>query len=86
MPPEEESEPEDADQWAAEREERAPEFMEPVVEVGEGEPDEVDVRKDRKERDAAAATLYRERRVVEQVVEEEEAPQQRRPSKEERRA
>jgi hypothetical protein len=86
MPPEEESEPEDADQWAAEREERAPEHMEPVVEVDEGEDGEVDTARDRKERDAAASTLYRERRVVEEVVEEKVAPRPRRPTRDERRA
>ncbi|NIP34287.1 MAG: hypothetical protein GWN18_05095 [Thermoplasmata archaeon] len=86
MPPEEESEPEDADQWAAEREERAPEFMEPVVEVDGDGTDEVDTGKDRKERDAASSTLYRERRIVEEKVEEEETPKPRRPTREERRA
>jgi hypothetical protein len=86
MPPEEKSEPEDADQWAAEREERAPEHMEPVVEVDEGEDGEVDTERDRRERDAAVSTLYRERRVVEEVVEEEVAPRPRRPTQEERRA
>jgi len=70
MPPEKDKEPEDADQWAAEREEQAPEFMEPLVEVDEG--DEVDLARDSKERDARASTLYRERRTVEEVVEEDE--------------
>ena len=84
MPPEKESEPEDAEDWAAEREEKALHFMEPVVEVDEGE--EVDTAKARKERDAAASTLYRERRTIEKVVEEEEAPATRRPSKAERKA
>jgi len=84
MPPEEDSEPEDADKWAAEREERAPEFMEPVVEVDEGE--EVDTSKTRSERDAAASTLYRERQTVEEVVEEEEAPAPKRLTRAERKA
>lgn len=85
MPPEEDSEPEDAEQWAAEREERAPEFMEPVVEVDEGE--EVDTSKARRERDAATSTLYRERRTVEEVVEvEEEAPAPKRLTRAERKA
>lgn len=70
MSPEEDSEPEDAEKWAAEMEERAPEFMEPVLELDEGE--EVDTSKARSERDAAASTLYRERRTVEEVVEGEE--------------
>ncbi len=86
MPPEEDNELEDADKWAAEREERAPEHMEPVVEVDEGDEGEVDTQRDRRERDAAASTLYRERRVVEEVVEEEETPKPRRPTREERRA
>jgi hypothetical protein len=86
MPPEDDREPEDADQWAAEREERAPEHMEPVVQVDEGEEDEVDTQRDRRERDAAASTLYRERRIVEEVVEEEEAPKPGRPTREQRRA
>ena len=86
MPPGEDSEPEDAEKWAAEREERAPEFMEPVVEVDEAEPGEVDTGRDRRERDAAASTLYRERRTVEEAVVEEEAPGPRRQTREERRA
>jgi hypothetical protein len=84
MPPEEGKEEEDADKWAAEREERAPEHMEPVVEVDEGE--DVDTTRARKERDAKASTLYRERRTVEEVVEVEKAPAPRRPTREERRA
>jgi hypothetical protein len=85
MPPEEEKETEDADQWAAEREEQAPEHMEPVVELDEG--DEVDTTKDRQERDAKASTLYRERRTVEEVVEEdEEAPAPQRLTRAERKA
>jgi hypothetical protein len=87
MPPEDEEGPEDADQWATEREERAPEFMEPVVEVDEGDLAEVDTLRGRKERDAASSTLYRERRTVEEVVEEEEKVRRsRRPTREERRA
>ncbi|UCC93382.1 MAG: hypothetical protein JSW25_01560 [Thermoplasmata archaeon] len=86
MPPEEEDAPEDADEWAAEREERAPEFMEPVVEVDDGEEDGVDTGKARKERDAAASTLYRERRTVEEVVEEEEKPAPKRLTRAEKRA
>jgi hypothetical protein len=85
MPPEDEEEPEDADQWAAEREERAPEFMEPVVEVDEADLSEVDTLRDRKERDAASSTLYRERRVMEEVV-EEDVTKPSRPTREERRA
>jgi hypothetical protein len=86
MPPEEDKEPEDADQWAAEREEKAPDFMEPVVEVDDGEDEDVDTSRDRKERDAKASALYRERRMVEEVVHEEEAPPPRRPTRAERRA
>jgi hypothetical protein len=84
MPLEEDDGPEDADQWAAEREERAPEFMEPVVEVDEG--DEVDASKDRKERDAKASALYRERRTEEEVVVDDEvAPAPRKPTRRERK-
>jgi hypothetical protein len=85
MPSDEGNEPEDADQWSAEREERAPEYMEPVVEVDEGDLAEVDTLRDRKERDAASSTLYRERRTVREVV-DEEAARPRRPTREERRA
>ncbi|UCC92358.1 MAG: hypothetical protein JSW25_06700 [Thermoplasmata archaeon] len=84
MPPDDDREAEDADQWAAEREERAPEHMEPVVEVDEG--DEVDTARERKARDAKAAALYRERRTVEEVVEEEEEPKPQRLSRAEKRA
>ena len=88
MPPEEEDREEtqdvDGDEWAPEREETAPEFMEPVVEVEEAEPGAVDLARARKERDAKASTLYRERRVVEEVVEERAEPA-RRPTRRERR-
>ena len=85
MAPEEDGRPEDAEDWAAEREETTPEFMEPVVELDEGE--EVDPSKTRTERDAKAATLYRERRVVEELT-DEEPPEEARPklTREERRA
>ncbi len=74
-----------ADDWAAEREETAPAFMEPVVEVEEGE--EVDPSRTRTERDARAAKLYRERRVVEEVVDEAPAKEAKpKPTREERRA
>ncbi|MCK4969091.1 MAG: hypothetical protein KAS77_01135, partial [Thermoplasmata archaeon] len=79
---------EDGEEWAAEAEETAPEFMEPVVEVGPAEkaaPGEEGVRKARDSRDAKGATLYRERRVVEEVVEDtEKAPPK--PTRAERRA
>jgi hypothetical protein len=88
MPPEEEKKVEDGEKWTAEAEETAPEFMEPVVEVGQAEeaaPGEEGVRKARGSRDAKDSTLYRERRVVEEVVEEtEKAP--RRPTRAERKA
>jgi hypothetical protein len=87
MPSEENGEKtEEGDEWAPEREESAPEFMEPVLEVDEVAPDEVDMGKARRERDAAASTLYRERRVVEEVVEDEPKPLPIRPTREERRA
>ena len=88
MPPEEDKKVEDGEEWAAEAEETAPEFMEPVVEVGPAEeaaPGEEGVRKARDSRDAKGATLYRERRVVEEVVEDtEKAPPK--PTRAERRA
>lgn len=85
MAPEDDGPPEEAEGWAAEREETAPEFMEPVVEVGGGE--EVDPSRTRKARDARAASLYRERRLVEEVV-EDASPEEARPklTREERRA
>ena len=88
MSPDGDEEPEDADQWAAEKEEQAPEFMEPVVEVDEGDREEVDTGKARRERDAKASTLYRERRTVQEVVEEEEqeAPAPRHLTKAQRKA
>ena len=87
MPPDGDEEPEDTDQWAAEKEEQAPEFMEPVVEVDGGDDAEVDTSRARKERDAKASTLYRERRTVEEVVEEEEeAPAPRHLTKAQRKA
>ena len=88
MPPEEEKKVEDGEEWAAEAEETAPEFMEPVVEGGladETAPGEEGVRKARGSRDAKGSTLYRERRVVEEVLEgTEKAPQK--PTRAERRA
>lgn len=88
MPPDEEKKVEDGEEWTAEAEETAPEFMEPVVELGHGDdaaPGEEGVRKARGSRDAKGSTLYRERRVVEEVVEEaEKAPTK--PTRAERRA
>ncbi len=88
MPPAEEKKVEDGEEWAAEAEETAPEFMEPVVEVDRAEepaPGEEGVRKARGERDAKGSTLYRERRVVEEVVEDaQKAPPK--PTRAERRA
>jgi hypothetical protein len=89
MPPEDEKKKvEDGEEWTAEAEETAPEFMEPVVEVGQADeaaPGDEGVRKARGSRDAKESTLYRERHVVEEVVEEpEEAP--RKPTRAERKA
>ena len=88
MPPEKEKKVEDGEEWAAEAEETAPEFMEPVVEAGPAEreaPGEEGVRKARDSRDAKGSTLYRERRLVEEVVEDtEKAPPK--PTRAERRA
>jgi hypothetical protein len=85
MPPEEERTEDEGEDWAPEKEETAPEFMEPVVEVDEGDLKEVDLAKGRRERDAKGSALYRERRVVEEVVEEEAKPT-RKPTRAERRA
>lgn len=88
MPPEKDKRVKDGEEWTAEAEETAPEFMEPVVEVGNARevvPGDEGVRKARGSRDAKGSTLYRERRVVEEVVEDtEEAP--RKPTRAERRA
>ncbi len=77
MPPEEEKLEEVGADWTPEEEETAPEFMEPVVEVAEGDqvtPGEAGVRKARGERDAKGSTLYRERTIVDEVVETDEEP------------
>ena len=89
MPPEKEKKVEDGGEWAAEAEETAPEFMEPVVEVGRAEepaPGEEGVRKARGERDAKGSTLYRERRMVEEVVVEDAEKAPPKPTRAERRA
>jgi hypothetical protein len=89
MPPEEEKKVEDGEEWAAEAEETAPEFMEPVVEVGQAEraaPGEEGVRKARDSRDAKGSTLYRERRVVEEVVVDDTEKAPPKPTRAERRA
>jgi hypothetical protein len=72
MPSEDDKDRDEGSEWASEREETTPEFMEPVVEVDDDGSDEVDITKARSERDAKGSALYRERRVVKEVVEEEE--------------
>lgn len=84
MPPDDDTNDGKGEGWAPEREETAPEFMEPVVEVGDTGDDEVDTTRSQRERDARASKLYRERVVVEEVVEEKVVPA-RRPTREERR-
>jgi hypothetical protein len=84
MPPEDHTEEEEGEDWAPEKEETAPEFMEPVVEVGVTGDNEVDLTKTRREREAKSSKLYRERVMVEEVVEETVEPT-RHPTRAERR-
>jgi hypothetical protein len=94
MPPDRENEEEveaedEGAGWTPEEEETAPEFMEPVVEVSEGDqalPGESGVRRARDERDARGSTLYRERTVVEKVVEEDRRDPEGRATRADRRA
>lgn len=89
MPPDDERKGK-AREWTAEEEEAAPEFMEPLVEVGDGTdaptPGEAGVRRARGARDSLDTALYRERTVVEEVVEQEARPAATRPTRAERRA